>query len=50
MTKIRALKSKGKTVQLITTVPKVIAEANRWNENDHLEWLFDKGDVIIRKK
>jgi len=51
MTKIRALKDKeGKTTQLITTIPKLIAEANKWRENDDIEWLFDKGDVIIRKK
>lgn len=51
MTKIRGLKDKnGKTFQLITTVPKIIAEANRWKENDEIEWLFDKGDVIVRKK
>lgn len=51
MTKIRPIKNKeGKTVQLISTIPKMIAEANRWKENDEIEWLFDKGDVIVRKK
>ena len=51
MTKIRAIRNKDKkVVQLITTVPKMIADANRWKDGDDLEWLFDKGDVIIRKK
>ena len=51
MTKIRARKNKNKkVVQLITTVPKMIAEANRWKDGDEVEWLFDKGDVIVRKK
>ena len=51
MTKIRAIKNnKKEVVQLITTVPKVIADANRWKDGDDLEWLFDKGDTIVRKK
>ena len=50
MVKIRALKNKDKKeTQLIITFPKSIASAMRLKAGDELEFLFDKGDVIVRK-
>lgn len=43
--KIRLLKNG----QYITTIPKKIAEAMRLKQGDIIEFIFDKGDVIIRK-
>lgn len=35
--------------QIRTTVPRAIAEALRLKKGDSVEWLFDKGDVVVRK-
>jgi hypothetical protein len=36
--------------QKITTIPKAIAGAVNFKNKDKIEWLFDKGDLIVRKK
>jgi bifunctional DNA-binding transcriptional regulator/antitoxin component of YhaV-PrlF toxin-antitoxin module len=38
-----------KNQQKQVTVPRAIAEAMRLKKGDSLEWLFDRGDVIVRK-
>ena len=45
MTKVMVLKNK----QFITTIPKAIAQAMRLEKGSKLEWIFDRGDVIVRK-
>jgi len=40
---------KLKNGQYVTTIPRTIAEMLRLDKGDKLEYLFDKGDVIIRK-
>ncbi len=35
--------------QFLITFPKAIAEALRIKKKDQLEFIFDKGDVIVRK-
>jgi len=35
--------------QKLITFPRAIAEALRIRKGDTLEFLFDKGDVIVRK-
>ncbi|MFC1488847.1 AbrB/MazE/SpoVT family DNA-binding domain-containing protein [Thermodesulfobacteriota bacterium] len=35
--------------QYLITLPKTIAQAMRLVKGDRLEFLFDKGDVLIRK-
>jgi antitoxin component of MazEF toxin-antitoxin module len=39
-----------KNGQKITTIPKAIAGAVNFKNKDKIEWLFDKGDLIVRKK
>jgi bifunctional DNA-binding transcriptional regulator/antitoxin component of YhaV-PrlF toxin-antitoxin module len=38
-----------KNTQMMTTIPKGIAEAMRLKKGDELEWIFDRGDVLVRK-
>ena len=38
-----------KRKQFFCTFPKGIAEAMRLKKGDRIEFIFDKGDVIIRK-
>lgn len=38
-----------KETQLIITFPSAIASAMRLKGGDNVEFLFDKGDVIVRK-
>lgn len=38
-----------KNHQVQLTVPRAIAEAMRLKKGDSVEWIFDKGDVIVRK-
>ena len=39
----------AKNGQRLTTVPRAIAEAMRLEKGSKLEWIFDRGDVIVRK-
>src|SRR4030042_5118807 len=34
--------------QMMITLPRGIAEAMRLNKGDTIEWIFDRGDLIIR--
>jgi AbrB family looped-hinge helix DNA binding protein len=45
--KIKLMQLKNK--QFIMTIPKAIADAMRLKKADTIEFIFDKGDVIIRK-
>jgi bifunctional DNA-binding transcriptional regulator/antitoxin component of YhaV-PrlF toxin-antitoxin module len=38
-----------KNKQLMTTIPRAIGEAMRLKKGDSIEWIFDRGDLIIRK-
>ena len=38
-----------KNDQRLTTVPRAIAEAMRLEKGSKIEWIFDRGDVIVRK-
>ena len=38
-----------KTGQLIVTIPRAIGHAMRFEDKDKIEWLLDKGDLIVRK-
>ena len=38
-----------KNGQYLTTIPRGIAEAMRLKKGDKIEFMFDKGDVIVRK-
>jgi len=38
-----------KNKQMFSTIPRAIAEAMRLKKGDTLEYIFDRGDVIIRK-
>jgi len=38
-----------KNGQFLITFPKAIAEAMNLKKGDQIEFLFDKGDIIIRK-
>ena len=38
-----------KNGQRLTTVPRAIAEAMRLEKGSKIEWIFDRGDVIVRK-
>ena len=35
--------------QFLITFPKAIAESMRLKKGDKLEFIFDRGDVIVRK-
>jgi|AntAceMinimDraft_18_1070375.scaffolds.fasta_scaffold105150_3 bifunctional DNA-binding transcriptional regulator/antitoxin component of YhaV-PrlF toxin-antitoxin module len=37
------------TGQVLITMPKAIAHALKLKKGDQIEWLFDKGDLIVRK-
>ena len=43
--KVMELKNK----QFIMTIPKAIAQAMGLSKGDSVEWLFDRGDVVLRK-
>lgn len=43
--KINVLKSG----QYVITMPKAIAQSMRLSKGDDIEWIFDKGDVLVRK-
>ena len=45
ITKVMQLKNN----QFIMTIPKAIAQAMRLSKGESVEWLFDKGDVILRR-
>ena len=38
-----------KNKQFIMTIPKAIAQAMGLSKGDSVEWLFDRGDVVLRK-
>jgi len=38
-----------KSGQMVTTIPRAIAQAIRLNKGDKVEWLFDRGDIVVRK-
>jgi hypothetical protein len=38
-----------KNQQFLITIPRTIAQAMRLKKADKLEFLFDRGDVVIRK-
>ena len=38
-----------KNSQFMITVPRAIAEAMRLKKGDEVEWVFDRGDVVVRK-
>lgn len=38
-----------KNGQMIATIPRAIAEAIRLKKGDSIEWLFERGDVVVRK-
>jgi len=46
VTSVMELKNK----QFILTIPKAIAQAMKLKKGDKVEWIFDKGDVIVRKQ
>ena len=48
-TKVSEAKNQHDYASLRTTIPKAIAKAMRLKKGDSLEWLFEKGDVIVRK-
>jgi bifunctional DNA-binding transcriptional regulator/antitoxin component of YhaV-PrlF toxin-antitoxin module len=35
--------------QMVVTIPRGIAEAMRLEKGSMIEWIFDKGDIIVRK-
>ena len=35
--------------QVTTTIPKAIAGAISLNKGDSISWIFDRGEIIIRK-
>lgn len=35
--------------QVKTTIPKAIAGAMKLKKGDDIEWIFDRGDLIVRK-
>ena len=35
--------------QYVITMPKAIAQGMRLQKGDQIEWIFDKGDIIVRK-
>ena len=35
--------------QVTTTIPKAIAGAMKLKKGDSIEWIFDRGDLIVRK-
>ena len=39
----------SKNGQFLITFPKAIAQAMKMKKGDKIEWIFDKGDIIIRK-
>jgi bifunctional DNA-binding transcriptional regulator/antitoxin component of YhaV-PrlF toxin-antitoxin module len=39
----------AKNGQRLTTVPRAIAEAMRLEKGSKIEWIFDRGDVVVRK-
>lgn len=45
ITSVMELKNK----QFIITIPKAIAQAIKLQKGSKVEWIFDKGDVIVRK-
>ena len=49
ITKIQAHPNQRNSVTLRTAVPSAIASAIRLKKGDAVEWLFDKGDVVVRK-
>jgi bifunctional DNA-binding transcriptional regulator/antitoxin component of YhaV-PrlF toxin-antitoxin module len=46
-TKSVVQQQKNKQMQL--TIPRAIAEAMRLKKGDEVEWIFDQGDVLVRK-
>lgn len=38
-----------KSGQVVVTVPRAIAQAMRLKKRDEVEWIFDRGDVVVRK-
>jgi len=46
ITSVMQLKNK----QFIITIPNAIAGAMSIEKGNKIEWLFDKGDIIVRKK
>jgi len=40
----------SKNGQYIITIPRSIAQSMRLKKGDNIEWLFDKGDIIVRKQ
>lgn len=45
MVKVRQLQNN----QFIITIPKAIAKAMRLQSGDHLDFIFDRGEVFLRK-
>jgi hypothetical protein len=45
ITSVMRLKNK----QFIVTIPHAMADAMKLIKGSKLEWLFDRGDVIVRK-
>ena len=39
----------AKNGQRRTTVPRAIAEAMRLEKGSKIKWIFDRGDVVVRK-
>ena len=46
VTNVMVLKNK----QFIITIPKAIAQAMKCKKGDKIEWLIDRGDIIVRKQ
>jgi len=46
MVKLMQIKNK----QFILTIPKIIVQANHWKKGEKLYFIFDRGDVILKKK
>lgn len=38
-----------KNQQMQVTIPRAIAQAMRLKKGDKVEWIFDRGDVLVRK-
>ena len=39
-----------KNGQMFLTFPRAIAEAMNAKRGDVMEWMFDRGDVVVRKR
>ena len=38
-----------KTGQYVVTIPRAIGQGMRLKKGDYLEWIIDRGDIMVRK-